>query len=56
MSKSNASQTMRPSSASGFSLIEAMVVVGILGIVTTLAAPSFANAIRSHRTEGCRAN
>ncbi|PZO16205.1 MAG: hypothetical protein DCF26_11955 [Burkholderiales bacterium] len=52
MSERNASPTKGPSIASGFSLIETMVVVAILGIVTALAAPSFANAIRSHRTEG----
>lgn len=36
----------------GFSLLETMVTVALLGIVTAMAAPNFANAIRSHRVEG----
>jgi type IV fimbrial biogenesis protein FimT len=38
--------------AHGFSLLETMVTISLLGIVTALAAPGFANAIRGHRAEG----
>jgi prepilin-type N-terminal cleavage/methylation domain-containing protein len=38
--------------ANGFSLIEIMVVVGIIGVLGALAAPSFNNAIASFRLSG----
>jgi type IV fimbrial biogenesis protein FimT len=34
---------------SGFTLIEIMVSLGILGVLASLAAPSFSNAVRQYR-------
>lgn len=51
MSERTASPTTGPSIAYGFSLIETMVTVAVLGILVALAAPDFANTIRRHRAE-----
>ena len=36
----------------GFSLMEIMIVVGIIGVVAAIAAPMFANAIAGFRVSG----
>lgn len=36
---------------SGFTLIEVLVVIALLGIVTALAAPGFASLVRSNRVQ-----
>lgn len=38
----------------GFTLIELMMVVAMLAVLASLAAPSFAEAIRRHRVESLR--
>jgi prepilin-type N-terminal cleavage/methylation domain-containing protein len=39
----------------GFSLIELVIVLGMLGILTSLAAPSFSGVLRESRTRGAAA-
>jgi type IV pilus assembly protein PilE len=46
-------QTMQPKSQAGFSLMELFITVAILGIITTIAFPSYIEIIeRSRRTDG----
>jgi len=42
---------MRSKHLSGFTLIEVLVVIALLGIVTALAAPGFASLIQSNRIQ-----
>lgn len=39
----------RPSAQDGFTIVETMIVVGIVGVVATIALPSFAKVRRSAR-------
>ncbi|MBB2898261.1 GspH/FimT family pseudopilin [Pseudomonas sp. AS2.8] len=42
---------MQSKRLSGFTLIEVLVVIALLGIVTALAAPGFANLVQSNRVQ-----
>lgn len=44
----------RRTEASGFTLIELMIIVGIMGIVLAMTAPSVSNFIASSRLTGAR--
>jgi prepilin-type N-terminal cleavage/methylation domain-containing protein len=41
---------------SGFSLLELMIVVSVIGILTAMAAPSYLNAVRQSRADIAGAN
>lgn len=45
-----------PNTSSGFSLIELMVVVSLIAILASLAAPSFTGLIERYRVESARDN
>ena len=40
----------------GFTLIEMLIVLGIMGILITLALPLYNNTVKKAQTEGCEAN
>lgn len=44
-------ETIMPNRSNGFTLIELMVVMAIVGIVTAIAAPSFNSLIESQRAK-----
>lgn len=54
MFRIKALHSVEPLRSKGFTLIELMVVVAMLAILASLAAPSFADAIRRQRVEGMR--
>lgn len=54
MFRIKALHSVEPLRSKGFTLIELMVVVAMLAILASLAAPSFADAIRRHRVESMR--
>lgn len=54
MFRTKANQAVDRPHSRGFTLVELMVVVAMLAILASLAAPSFADAIRRQRVEGMR--
>ena len=43
---------MRTRSAQGYSIIEILIVVGLIGVVSAIAAPMMANSLRYYRLSG----
>ena len=44
---------IRPSKKSGFTLVEIMVVVGVIGVLAPIAIPNFIKARAATRTNSC---
>lgn len=47
---------MRPSKKSGFTLVEVMVVVGIIALLASIAIPNFLNSRNRSRLHTCQSN
>lgn len=54
MFRMNAPHLVEPLRSKGFTLIELMVVVAMLGVLAALAAPGFADMLRRQRVESMR--